>query len=152
MSERRYAVLTPKEEVKAVSMAAAGKSQKDIARTLSIAKQSVATFLKQHGLGKRRTWIPTGKIHSMKGSGKMLQLRATITFQNKETGEVKGSVQCYSNTHTKFNRAEMEKECVEHGQKQCSGDIFYEESNEVWEPIYIYKEYKIVWEGKDNDK
>lgn len=145
MTNRKYAPLSPEEELSAATLANTGKSQQYIARTLKIAKQSVATYLKRAGLGKRRPWAPTGLTVYKKADG--WQLTFSATFQQEDTGEVKGNVQCFSNFHKVKNHPQAYAEAIEHGQSLCcytyGSDI---PANEVWVPVYVYKESWIHWE------
>ena len=145
---RQYAPLTEAEELTAASMAASGKSQQKIARTLKIAKQSVATFLKRAGLGKRRPWSPTGRVIRKQADG--WQLHLTATFEHIDTGEVKGEIECYSNFHKIKNHSQAYSECISHGQGQCVVPWGSEtEADDNWIPIYVYKEVWIRWKPKD---
>ncbi len=143
---RHYVPLSKEEGLIAARLASEGVSQQHIALKLHTAKQSIATYLKKHGLGKRRPWSPTGKVVRVKAEGWQLILMAT--FEHIETGQIKGNVNCYSHFHEVKNHSQAFSEAIENGQAECAGDMNYLFDNTVWVPIYIYKEYWIRWKPK----
>ena len=64
-----YKALTAAQGKKATSLAKKGKSQKAIAKSLGVAKQRVATFLKTGGVGKRAVGTFWGDVKNMQSLG-----------------------------------------------------------------------------------
>jgi len=146
---RHYVPLSKEEGLIAAKLASEGVSQQHIALKLHIAKQSVATYLKRHGLGKRRPWSPTGKVVRVNADG--WQLTVVATFEHFATREICGNVYCFSHFHVVKNHTLAYEEAIADGQATCNGDVTYmdDKENELWIPIYVYKETWIRWKPRE---
>lgn len=140
---RTYKTLTTKQEGVVRKLAVKNISQKKIALTLKVSKQRVATFMRQEGLGKRRPWAPVGNV--IRGRADGWQLTCQASFQNQDSGEIKEDIECYGKFHVVKDYGRAFNECMESGRATCGGDYQYEETNENWMPIDVYKQKWNHW-------